>query len=247
MKRILSASVVVLLLTGSVSSFAAPTTYTDLNSGFKLKAHPSWMEIGGKNFFGLSDKPEKKEAALNLVCAFTAKEIKNATGKKFTTEEFISKYKDLQVLERNGLSPDKANYLFFMPDPYEIKENNKLSLFSKNGIKNPKLNNLHEINKVTIINPKAYKCECGKIFSTEENQRLHYINIHLHEKPYNCSFCGEGFSHRNGKIYHERVYHTFIFPYPCKECTSAFASKSALIYHIRSKHKPNNVFINKNV
>ena len=105
--------------------------------------------------------------------------------------------------------------------------------------KNIKYNNLHEINKVTIINPKAYKCECGKIFSTEENQRLHYINIHLHEKPYNCSFCGEGFSHRNGKIYHERVYHTFIFPYPCKLCNSAFASKSAMIYHIKSKHKIN--------
>ena len=105
--------------------------------------------------------------------------------------------------------------------------------------KNIKYNNLHEINKVTIINPKAFKCECGKIFSTEENQRLHYINIHLHEKPYNCSFCGEGFSHRNGKIYHERVYHTFIFPYPCKLCNSAFASKSAMIYHIKSKHKIN--------
>ena len=102
-----------------------------------------------------------------------------------------------------------------------------------------KYNNLHEINKVTVINPKAYKCECGKIFSTEENQRLHYINIHLHEKPYNCSFCGEGFSHRNGKIYHERVYHTFIFPYPCKLCNSAFASKSAMIYHMKSKHKEN--------
>ena len=105
--------------------------------------------------------------------------------------------------------------------------------------KNIKLNQFHDKNKVTIINSKAYKCECGKIFSTEENQRLHYINIHLHEKPYNCSFCGEGFSHRNGKIYHERVYHTFVFPYPCKECESAFASKSALIYHMKSKHKAN--------
>ena len=88
-----------------------------------------------------------------------------------------------------------------------------------------------------LLNAKAFKCECGTIFSTEENQRLHYINIHLHEKPYNCSYCGEGFSHRNGKIYHERVYHTFVFPYPCKECSAAFASKSAMIYHMKSKHK----------
>ena len=131
MKSILAAAAAVLMLTGSVSSFAAAITYTDLNSGFKLKAQPSWMEIGGKNFFGLANKPDKKEAALNLVCAFTAKDIEKASGKKFTTKEFISKYKDLQILERNGLSPDKANYLFFMPDPYEIKENNKLSLIPK--------------------------------------------------------------------------------------------------------------------
>jgi len=111
------------------------------------------------------------------------------------------------------------------------------SQISKNATKNSKINNLYEINKVTILNAKAFKCECGKIFSTEENQRLHYINIHLHEKPYNCSYCGEGFSHRNGKIYHERVYHTFVFPYPCKECSAAFASKSAMIYHMKSKHK----------
>ena len=117
------------------------------------------------------------------------------------------------------------------------KKREKEEQISKNIAKNKKISNLHEMNKVTILNSKAFKCECGKIFSTEENQRLHYINIHLHEKPYNCSFCGEGFSHRNGKIYHERVYHTFIFPYPCKECSSAFASKSAMIYHMKSKHK----------
>ena len=131
MKMVLAASLAVLLLTGNASSLAATTTYTDTDSGFKLKAHPSWMEICGKNFYGLADKPDKKEAALNLVCAFTAKEIEKSTGKKFTTREFLSKYKDLQVLERNGIPPGKVNYLFFMPDPYEIKENNRLSLFPK--------------------------------------------------------------------------------------------------------------------
>ena len=60
MKKVLAASVAVLLLTGSVSSLAATKTYTDLDSGFKLKAQPSWMEIGGKNFFGLADKPDKR-------------------------------------------------------------------------------------------------------------------------------------------------------------------------------------------
>ena len=187
---------------------------------------------------------------------------------KEPTDEMKEKEKEKENLNKNDLIEDKkkAKINFFVSkkdnnisNNPENKNNNKdleKKKISENEYlckkreknnknqssdirKNIKYNNLHEINKVTIINPKAYKCECGKIFSTEENQRLHYINIHLHEKPYNCSFCGEGFSHRNGKIYHERVYHTFIFPYPCKLCNSAFASKSAMIYHIKSKHKIN--------
>ena len=171
--------------------------------------------------------------------------------KKTKINFLVSKKEDKVIINNeNGVkSFDNQKNSEILKNEYIGKkrdiENKNLSQISKNVTKNFKINNLNEMNKVTIINPKAYKCECGKIFSTEENQRLHYINIHLHEKPYNCSFCGEGFSHRNGKIYHERVYHTFIFPYPCKECTSAFASKSAMIYHMRTKHKTNNSFINK--
>ena len=186
---------------------------------------------------------EEIKEKLNL-----SKNSDNIDKKKEKINLFISR-KDsynLMNIENNNINNDNKN-----------NEEKKKSKFFKNKytgkkrdiekkIKDPgqiskdaKLNNLHEINKVTIISPKAFKCECGKVFSTEENQRLHYINIHLHEKPYNCSFCGEGFSHRNGKIYHERVYHTFIFPYPCTECEKAFASKSAMIYHMKSKHKIN--------
>ena len=136
MGKILTASVSALLLLGSLSAFAKTITYTDPDSGFKLKAQPSWMEIGGKNFYGLANKPDKKETSLNVICAFTAKEVEEATGKKFSTEEFLSKYKDLQVLERNELSPDKVNYMLFMPDPYEIKADNKLSLAPKELLDN---------------------------------------------------------------------------------------------------------------
>ena len=136
MKKYLAASVTASLLFSSITAFAATNTYTDYDSGFRLKAQPSWMEIGGKNFYGLANKPDKKESSLNLVCAYTAKEIQEATGKKFTTEEFRKKYKDLQILERNGLSPDKVNYLLFMPDPYEIKPGNKLALASKELLDN---------------------------------------------------------------------------------------------------------------
>ncbi|MBR4907733.1 MAG: hypothetical protein IKZ43_01830 [Acidaminococcaceae bacterium] len=131
MNKVLCISITALLLAGNLPAFAATNTYTDLDSGFKLKSQPSWMEIGGKSFYGLANKPEKKETSLNIICAYTAKEVEEATGKKFTTGEFLKKYKDLQVLERNELSPDKVNYLLFMPDPYEIKPDNKLALAPK--------------------------------------------------------------------------------------------------------------------
>ena len=85
---------------------------------------------------------------------------------------------------------------------------------------------------------KLFKCICGKVFHTKENQILHFKNIHLHQKPYKCSYCDSKFSHRNGKTYHERIFHTFILPYKCKvdNCKLAFASKSALTYHIKNKH-----------
>ena len=50
---------------------------------------------------------------------------------------------------------------------------------------------------------KTFTCpdqECGKVYKSKENLTLHYRNIHLKEKPYNCKFCTAVFSHRNGKI-----------------------------------------------
>ena len=136
MNKVLCASITAILMTGSLSAYTSATIYTDLDSGFKLKSQPSWMEIGGKNFYGLANKPDKNEASLNVICAFTTKEVEESTGEKFSTEEFLSKYKDLQVLERNELSPDKVNYKLFMPDPYEIKADNKLSLAPKELLDN---------------------------------------------------------------------------------------------------------------
>ena len=159
MGRILTASVSSLLLLGSLSAFAATNTYTDADSGFKLKSQPSWMEIGGKNFYGLANKPDKKETSLNVICAFTAKEVEEATGEKFSTEEFLSKYKDLQVLERNELSPDKVNYKLFMPDPYEIKADNKLSLAPKELLDNSTIS-----------------------ISTNKNGKQPYVYLHIVDK-----------------------------------------------------------------
>lgn len=165
---------------------------------------------------------EKKKAKINF---FVSKKEDKVLTNIDNTMKSLDNQKNSENIKKEFIRKKREK---------DIKNQNQIS---KNATKNSKINNLNEINKVTILNSKAFKCECGKVFSTEENQRLHYINIHLHEKPYNCSYCGEGFSHRNGKIYHERVYHTFVFPYPCKECSHAFASKSALIYHMKSKHK----------
>ena len=159
MGKILTASVSALLLLGSLSAFAKTITYTDPDSGFKLKSQPSWMEIGGKNFYGLANKPDKKEASLNVICAFTAKEVEEATGGKFSTEEFLRKYKDLQVLERNELSPDKVNYILFMPDPYEIKADNKLSLTPKELLDNSTIS-----------------------ISTNKNGKQPYVYLHIVDK-----------------------------------------------------------------
>ena len=159
MGKILTASVSALLLLGSLSAFAATNTYTDPDSGFKLKSQPSWMEIGGKNFYGLANKPNKKETSLNVICAFTAKEVEEATGEKFSTEEFLKKYKDLQVLERNELSPDKVNYMLFMPDPYEIKADNKLSLAPKELLDNSTIS-----------------------ISTNKNGKQPYVYLHIVDK-----------------------------------------------------------------
>ena len=159
MGKILTASVSALLLLGSLSAFAKTITYTDPDSGFKLKSQPSWMEIGGKNFYGLANKPDKKEASLNVICAFTAKEVEEATGEKFSTEEFLRKHKDLQVLERNELSPDKVNYMLFMPDPYEIKADNKLSLTPKELLDNSTIS-----------------------ISTNKNGKQPYVYLHIVDK-----------------------------------------------------------------
>ena len=159
MGKILTASVSALLLLGSLSAFAKTITYTDPDSGFKLKSQPSWMEIGGKNFYGLANKPDKKETSLNVICAFTAKEVEEATGEKFSTEEFLRKYKDLQVLERNELSPDKVNYILFMPDPYEIKADNKLSLTPKELLDNSTIS-----------------------ISTNKNGKQPYVYLHIVDK-----------------------------------------------------------------
>jgi hypothetical protein len=47
---------------------------------------------------------------------------------------------------------------------------------------------------------RLFACNaCDKVYKSKENQTLHYKNIHLKLKPYNCRYCSSVFSHRNGK------------------------------------------------
>ena len=125
------------------------------------------------------------------------------------------------------------NYISFDKNNLGKKRKNSEPILKLNNSEKNKL----QKNKEKLQKANSFLCKCGKVFSTEENKRFHYLNVHLHIKPFHCDYCNEEFSHRNGKIYHERVHHTFILPYNCTVCDCSFASKSALSYHIKSKHK----------
>ena len=131
MKKLLCCAVTAALLAGAGSGFAAKSTYTDSDSGFRLTTEETWMKFGGKDFYGLSQKKEKQEADFSVVCAIPADKVEAATGEKFTTDIFLQKFKELQLLERNEISPEKAEYALFKPDTYTISQ--------EEGRKNPAL------------------------------------------------------------------------------------------------------------
>ncbi len=158
--------------------------------------------------------------------------------------------------EKNNFSPlrkisEENDSEFFKIINIENEINSEFIIKNENETEEKKNNEKNEKEKkIRVIKQKyrrkkrnkkgkkIYKCICGKEFHTKENQKLHFQNIHLKQKPYKCSFCDCRFSHRNGKTYHERIFHTFILPYKCnfEGCKCQFASKSALNYHIKNKH-----------
>lgn len=122
MKKLLCCAVAAALLSGAVSGFAAKNTYTDLDSGFRLETEAAWMKLGGKDFYGLVQKGEGKDTVLNLICSVPADKVEAVTGEKFTTKQFLQKIKELQLLERNEISPEKVEYSLFKPETYEIPQ-----------------------------------------------------------------------------------------------------------------------------
>ena len=134
------------------------------------------------------------------------------------------------------LTPSNLNQHFILKDP--IKKEINSNQFLKENIQKEKSSSIRE-----------FKCEengCDKVYRTKENLKLHILNIHLHLKPYECSYCSRRFSHRNGifylilgKTYHERKFHMNYLPYKCKieDCYKNFANKSSLNYHLKFHHK----------
>ena len=142
--------------------------------------------------------------------------------------------------EKNNIIKKPQKFIITRLEKNQIKSLDNISIQTE--ISSIKENTFPKI-KFNSKQIKLFKCICGKVFHTKENQILHFKNIHLHQKPYKCSYCDCKFSHRNGKTYHERIFHTFILPYKCEidNCKLAFASKSALTYHIKSKHNMSNL------
>lgn len=177
----------------------------------------------------LDISPRKNSFNYNFNNNFIPENILSSSDTSKILNYHIKNNDEIKNLNKNlFFEPVNSNNYNYTNDNFLAKKRKNLNNKEKNNLQKKSINS----QKV-----KTFLCECGKVFSTEENKRFHYINVHLHKKPFHCDYCQEEFSHRNGKIYHERVHHTFILPYNCIECNSAFASKSALKYHLKSKHK----------
>ena len=71
----------------------------------------------------------------------------------------------------------------------------------KNFVKKEKVSkeSLKRIKKQ--LNIREHKCienGCNKVYRNKENLKLHFLNIHIGLKPYECNYCTRRFSHRNG-------------------------------------------------
>ena len=149
----------------------------------------------------------------------------------------ISNVENLKNLMNENKKKSFQKFIIIKPKNNSFKTSDNISTQTEDSI--IKENKIRKIKKkYTKKEIKLFKCICGKVFHSKENQILHFKNIHLKQKPYKCSYCNSKFSHRNGKTYHERIFHTFILPYKCDydNCKLSFASKSALTYHKNNKH-----------
>ncbi|XP_069092997.1 zinc finger protein 180-like isoform X2 [Pleurodeles waltl] len=100
----------------------------------------------------------------------------------------------------------------------------------------------HETNKGS----KTYSVRQQKIHkgmkqcqSTESNKTLiqkqnpAYLEVHVKERPFQCTRCKKSFSRKGSLFAHQRT-HTGQRPYQCSQCDKGFIYKASLIYHQRT-------------
>ena len=143
-------------------------------------------------------------------------------------------YNISDTLNKTKIDEKRANsfssYLKYLKNEQTEKENKDAILNDKAqtkdetttaspcSVKNAVASKLGEEASVEIKKVKSFKCietNCIKEYKSKENLTLHFKNVHLKQKPYQCSFCNSVFSHRNGETYHERKFHTQTFPHAC--------------------------------
>ena len=145
-KSITAAALTLALALGTAAPvLGSRTLYTDADSGFRVKTPDPAVQFVGKDFYAyvLQTPPEHKEpsqaaddepeititedtSTTCLVYAVPAAQVEAATGKKFTTKDFIKNYEDLAVMERNGIDPNKADYFLYNLDHYRTPEDDVL-------------------------------------------------------------------------------------------------------------------------
>ena len=141
-KSITAAALTLALALGTAApALGSRTLYTDADSGFRVKTPDSAVQFVGKDFYGyvVQTLPEKKAPASPadgepeititedtsttcLIYAVPAAQVEAATGKKFSTKDFLQNYEDLAVMERNGIDPNKADYFLYDLENYRTPE-----------------------------------------------------------------------------------------------------------------------------
>jgi len=78
--------------------------------------------------------------------------------------------------------------------------------------------------------------DCKITFANKDNLKRHIKNVHMKEKPDQCSQCLKTFSDKSQLSRHIEIVHKKVKPYQCSQCLQKFSVKSSLKQHIASLH-----------
>ncbi|XOQ52780.1 MAG: hypothetical protein ACFWT7_05320 [Succiniclasticum sp.] len=134
----LAAALSLFLGAGTAATAWGAPAYRDADSGFRLRPPEASVRMAGKDFYGYvvpdmpDEQPDESETAAkarydqSLTCtlyAVPAAQVEAATGKPFSTEEFLRYYENLALMERNNIDPNKISYVLYDLETYRIPEN----------------------------------------------------------------------------------------------------------------------------